>query len=406
MTKLRSIIFRAENGTLISTTEIPEGKAPEWIQVFPLKRFEVVPEGGEEDITVERLNEIIANFEAQGTDILIDADHEFGIAFGWGKEMEIRTGLEVKDGVDPNGLWARVVWNDSGKAAVENREYRYISPSFNKNWIDPEDGKSKGWRVLTFSLTNLPFYDSMQELIAASINKRTAGESNMEELKKVLGLPATATDAEILTAVQALMTATDDIVKVAEEIKDAVDLPADQSADTITASLKDRMKRVPAVQMLLRSMAEQAKQLTAVRDGLQLPKESTAKDIIERSKPTGDAETVVLRDKVKSLEASELMRNQEAIVARAKAEGRVLASDEKTQKFLREMVEKRGFTETDAYLGTMPVNAALVTKRGKPPLNLDDVVPTEDIKQFAERIGVDAAKLAKRQSSILEAVSR
>jgi phage I-like protein len=338
----KKILFRTEEGLLISTTDLPEGKAPEWIQVFPLKRFEVVPEGGEEDITVERLNEIIANFAEQGTDIPIDADHSYGISFGWITAMEIRTGLEVKDGVDPNGLWEKVSWNENGRSAVESKEYRYISPSFRKNYVDPETGESKGWRQLTASLTNLPFYDSMQELIAASINKRTIGGFEMKELLKKLGLAENATEAEAIKKIEELQAdgaVIAEIIQEAEAIKDSVELPEGQTQEVIAASLKDRAKRGAAVKTLLKAAAGQAKEFTAVRTGLQLPKATTASQIIERAKPVGDTE------------------------ARAKNEGRVLASDNDTQQFLREYVVDRGLEKAEAYVTRMPVIPALANDK-------------------------------------------
>jgi phage I-like protein len=351
---------------LISTTDLPEGKAPEWIQVFPLKRFEVVPEGGEEDITVERLNEIIANFAEQGTDIPIDADHSYGISFGWITAMEIRTGLEVKDGVDPNGLWEKVSWNENGRSAVESKEYRYISPSFRKNYVDPETGESKGWRQLTASLTNLPFYDSMQELIAASINKRTIGGFEMKELLKKLGLAENATEAEAIKKIEELQAdgaVIAEIIQEAEAIKDSVELPEGQTQEVIAASLKDRAKRGAAVKTLLKAAAGQAKEFTAVRTGLQLPKATTASQIIERAKPVGDTETVKLRDELKTMRDQQLKRDQDGIVARAKNEGRVLASDNDTQQFLREYVVDRGLEKAEAYVTRMPVIPALANDK-------------------------------------------
>lgn len=109
-------------------------------------------------------------------------------AFGWFRNFSTET-----DG----SIWADVEWNERGKKAVSEKEYRYISPVFTRD----KDGNII--EILRAALTNNPNLDNG----ALNSSQETAEEKNMDkELCAALGIPETATTRDALDAVAKLKT--------------------------------------------------------------------------------------------------------------------------------------------------------------------------------------------------------
>ncbi|MDR0322351.1 MAG: phage protease [Treponema sp.] len=113
-------------------------------------------------------------------------------AFGWMKNLC----------ADESGaIWADVEWNERGLNALTKKEYKFISPVF----AFDEKGEIKC--ILRAALTNSP------NLILPALNsEQLENKSKMEvsmnkELLVALGLPETATEAEVLAAAKALNAA-------------------------------------------------------------------------------------------------------------------------------------------------------------------------------------------------------
>lgn len=80
---------------------------------------------------------VLAAFEAHGTDIPLDYEHQsLGGAYasptgqapaaGWIKALRVASPRQCADGVA--GLFARVQWTDAARERLIAREYRYLSP--------------------------------------------------------------------------------------------------------------------------------------------------------------------------------------------------------------------------------------------------------------------------------------
>ena len=104
-----------------------------------------------EKIDVESLQQLADNLNASETEVLADVDHG---AAKPGIERDTRSaGWFTRFVVDPiKGLFATLKLTKHGKELLENREYRYISPSFSLD----EDGRPV--ELHTASLTNLPAF--------------------------------------------------------------------------------------------------------------------------------------------------------------------------------------------------------------------------------------------------------
>ncbi len=144
----------------------------------------------------------------QADEYLIDYDHQTihsktngqkAPAAGWFSALSWR----------PNdGLYATDVgWNESAQAAIEAKEYRYISPVLKYN---PSTGEITG--LLMAALVNYPALDGLTDLAAAHFDLSLQGsimdqDELLERLRYMLNLPTLATLDEILAELDKLKVA-------------------------------------------------------------------------------------------------------------------------------------------------------------------------------------------------------
>jgi phage I-like protein len=137
-----------------------------WIQLARTGSF-TSSRYGKFSITKDDLSSMLHNFKTitpkNPTELPIDWDHLSmdpkkpgdGAAAAWMKNLELRD--------DGDTLWAEVEWTPKGMDAVENKEYRFISPSFVKNHTH-KDGSKIGTTLLAAAITNHPFLEGMTAL--------------------------------------------------------------------------------------------------------------------------------------------------------------------------------------------------------------------------------------------------
>ncbi|MEM9665484.1 MAG: phage protease [Bacteroidota bacterium] len=123
------------------------------IRIVPVGNFPVHHNGGHE-VTPLHILEMASNFEAGGTDLLIDVDHEslWGRtrAAGWSSRVEAR----------PDGLYMEYpTWTPQTEELVNERAYRYFSPVYTLSSTDKQGGQV-GARLLSVALTNMPYMDT------------------------------------------------------------------------------------------------------------------------------------------------------------------------------------------------------------------------------------------------------
>ena len=140
-----------------TTTAEADAPAQSWVQLAVAGAFES-NRYGTFAITPDDLRMMAANFRPGVTPI--DYDHLSmeatkpfdGIAAGW------LQGIELRDG--GTTLWGLVEWTPDATRRIENREYRFISPSFMKDYTTAT-GEKVGTKLLAAALTNLPFLPEM-----------------------------------------------------------------------------------------------------------------------------------------------------------------------------------------------------------------------------------------------------
>jgi phage I-like protein len=216
-----------------------EGAAGNWIMLMPAGVFSGRTGRGPFDTGgVAEMTAIIERTlqRAGGTEIVVDYDHQTifaaipGVggtarAAGWIKEFDIRD----------DGLWGRVEWTANAASAIRAGEYRYISPTF---YAPKETGKVL--LLLSAALTNTPDLDLA--VVAASALLPTETETtDMKSIAKALGLPEDASEAEILIAMNAVLSTNSALVAASGAAK-----PEDAIA-TITTMRSSTGKVDPAL---------------------------------------------------------------------------------------------------------------------------------------------------------------
>ena len=176
-----------------------------------------------EKIDVESLQKIADGLNSTNTEVLADIDHN---ASKPGVEKDTKAaGWFHKFIVDPlKGLFATLKLTKHGKELLENREYRYISPTFKLD----QDGKPI--ELHTASLTNLPaFQGYIDPILNTESNMETITmELTREELKELI--KETIADLKKEEAVKKVEQEIknenevhEDIVENLEEKKDAIE---------------------------------------------------------------------------------------------------------------------------------------------------------------------------------------
>jgi hypothetical protein len=166
--------------TYLSEAEVTTptaGTAPSsWVQIAKTGSF-VSQRYGQFSIEREDLAQMVHNFQnvtpKAPTRLPVDYDHLSmdpqrpgdGVAAGWIKELQLRQ--------NGDELWALVEWTPEGSAAIRNKHYQFVSPSFVKNHIH-KDGQTIGTTLLAAAITNHPFLEGMAALTLSAGIKELA----------------------------------------------------------------------------------------------------------------------------------------------------------------------------------------------------------------------------------------
>lgn len=150
-----------------------DGASSEPFEVIRAGKY--MREGREIEISDGDLDRMVANFERWrelGAEVPVDYDHSFheggeSRAAGWFTEL-VRRG---------RSLFARVRWTPEAARQIAEREYRFFSPEWTKNWIS-EGGEAEGPTMIAGGLTNRPFLRGMTPVALS----REAGAAAYEAL--------------------------------------------------------------------------------------------------------------------------------------------------------------------------------------------------------------------------------
>lgn len=217
----------------------------EFTKIIPIGSFPEHPYGAHE-ITLADVQSMYNNFQSRGTDLLVDYEHGslWGEtkAAGWSPEVQVRD----------DGLYMKYPeFTPVAKNAVDAREYRYFSPVYNLQAKDKQ-GNRVGAVIDSVAITNRPY---MVREIQHIRNQKTVQEDEMkysEELKKKLGLAATATDDEVEKKLDDAVKAMNDHANDSSVEKDDEKDDADKNVKPEeSAVLNSVISRLDAIQKRL-----------------------------------------------------------------------------------------------------------------------------------------------------------
>ncbi|WP_052190897.1 phage protease [Chitinibacter sp. ZOR0017] len=209
---------------------------------------------------------LVATAAAKKTKTVVDYEHQTLLAAENGKPAPASgwfTTLEWREG---DGLYTVVDWTAAAAAAIEAKEYLYISPVFTYG----KDGRIQ--RLLHVALTNTPALDDLPELSVAVLSRMaflststpTQPETDMDELLEqlrwLLNLPVGSTAEDVKAQLQKLM----DQLKGGNTAAASVDLAAllveqQTKIAALSANQADPAKFVP-----IETMRELQGQLAAL----------------------------------------------------------------------------------------------------------------------------------------------
>ena len=251
--------------------------APEIITVLPIGH--VKSSKGDFDVDNESLQAMKAQIAKRGVDLVIDYEHQTltgaqAPAAGWVKELFLKDGAIV----------ARVDWTPKAKEYLDNKEYRYLSPVVSRR---KSDNKAIGLHSL--ALTNTPAIEGMNPIVN-SLNFE-GGQTNMDFLKMVaqlLGLPDTATEAEI---VDALKKSLDEMQALKASAKSAPGCDDKVVANKAVCELLDLKAGAPTDEVVTKIMALKAGKI----DGTDVIAELKALKHKNAEREADDAVTLALK---------------------------------------------------------------------------------------------------------------
>lgn len=134
----------------------------------------------EMEVTAQRHQEMLKNFTDEGKDLLFDFDHD---CLGWGSSKAAAWGKAMR--IEGNKLIVEVETTKAGKDALDNKEFKYLSPVYQYRWQNRHTGEIYNtWRLHSVAFTNVPF---IQELPAMTNNENNSQGEPMKDLLKALG---------------------------------------------------------------------------------------------------------------------------------------------------------------------------------------------------------------------------
>lgn len=277
---------------------VPADGSPLTVQLSPFGEF-VLHDGGKMNGTVQHCTRaafeaMVANWKASGSpDILVDVDHNSATgvsteAAAWAKNLR----------VDDTGLCADFELTPRGKELVGGRQYRFVSPG----WTLAKDGTPLA--LCSIGLTNRPNLPVKPVVNAGEAGGRdpddpnTEKETNTMDPKKIaaaLGLPETATEDEIVAAIEAQRK------QISDAAEAAANAAADKFADDavkcgkIAANSKDAVKaaylKSPEVaQEMLNSLAAPAAPKATLPDF----SKAKAPEALNAAKPGAETDPVAV----------------------------------------------------------------------------------------------------------------
>lgn len=159
-----------------------DGKTRRWVQICQDGVWKH-PTFGTVQVNQAFREKLVANFNGnvRRTSIPTDYDHvTAGPASGWYQQLENRG----------SALFAEIEFTPTATGKVKAGEYRYFSPEWDANYVDPQTGTKHGPTLLGGGLVNRPFFRGMQPLTFSEPTGDEPQERQMPEAQTGQDTPA------------------------------------------------------------------------------------------------------------------------------------------------------------------------------------------------------------------------
>lgn len=396
--------WRSQNSAKMPDIWELESPLPESICLVCTGTWKGHHSGKEMEITPAHIQSAYDYFErhytANSAELVIDFEHQSvrkdgegpnAPSAGWVNALEIRAGQ--------NEIWGNVRWNDSAKAALSKREYRYLSPVLLFNAPDRVTGEPVLMFIHSAALTNTPFLTELPALCTNELKE----DPDMDLLKQLaealgkkpaeiaasLGVDTEASTEDVAAAMLAVMSS---LTQTKSELKSLKDKAAEQQEqlDVLTSKLQ-RIQQSPVSESVANALGVEpgADENTVIARILAMSTGNRyePEKIRERLGLPTDADFDAVCSKIDELNVSERQMAAEAIVCKAIEEGRVPPAH-------KDMWMQNALSNPDATqlaLKSMPVRTERQPKPtatgGKRPL-------TKKEQKLADQLGLDHDKLA------------
>lgn len=252
---------------LCSGVALPEGDAPEWVQLLPAGPT-VATVDGRGPYKVEDATALAAASLPAGARLPIDENHATDLAAPKGEPAPAR-GWIVALSARADGIWGQVEWTGAGKALLADRAYRFLSPVIRHL----KDGRVTA--ILRAALVNTPNLRGV-----AALNSETTMDELLKALRTALGLGDDADQKAAIDAVTALRSQVATHAAALAPIARAAGLAETAEATAIlsavtTLAAGDKDKQIVALQAELTTVSTELKSL---RDGIARGKAEAAVD--------------------------------------------------------------------------------------------------------------------------------
>jgi hypothetical protein len=146
---------------------------PDTIHLIPIGQWQH-DAYGPITITASDIREFVQNFNAGiRKGVPITAGHEGMMelpAVGWIQKVEARD----------DGLWGTVSWTELGEEALEDRQYKFFSPEFYRDYEDPQDHQIYRNVITGGALTKAPYFKELEAVVfSEKILKTNFNEKTM-----------------------------------------------------------------------------------------------------------------------------------------------------------------------------------------------------------------------------------
>ncbi len=314
---------------------------PGWVLIAPWGQVESA--NGDFVLDAESARLVLEAFDAQGTDVPIDYEHQSlgGVyasptgqapAAGWIRALKVVDPLEA-DEAGP-GLFAAVEWTDAAREKLTAREYRYISPV-----VLVRKSDRRVVALHSAALTNKPAIVGMKPIVNRAEGVVLSGEANEhEETPSGEAMntqrPEAALSERFRTAMEALCL--------------RLGLNMDSTLDVVLAKAEQQLADL-ALEKTRREAEE--KVVAAMRAGKLLPPQRAwamslaMKDLAAFEEWLKQAPPVVMVGRTESPTASDGHASRQAVIASARAAWRAepeLALLTSEEAFVRDALREAG----------------------------------------------------------------